>query len=82
MRLTSNGQLTIAFGVREKARLLPHYGSEFDVCANGIELIRRTVIAMASTSSLRSVCERARSSTDERTFRMLGTYEFMNLIRV
>jgi hypothetical protein len=56
VRLTSNGQLTIAFGFREKARLLPHYGSEFDVCANGSELIRRTVMAMASTSSLRSVC--------------------------
>jgi hypothetical protein len=56
VRLTSNGQITIAFGVREKARLLPHYGCEFDVCANGSELIRRTVMAMASTSSLRSVC--------------------------
>jgi hypothetical protein len=56
VRLTSNGQLTIAFGFREKARLLPHYGSEFDVCANGSELIRRTVMAMASTSLLRSVC--------------------------
>ena len=82
MRLTSKGQVTIPQAVRDKAGLQPHSEVEFEVCANGDVIIRRTVSPSSpSASPLRRAFEQVRGSANAAQFKGMGTDEFMKFIR-
>ena len=82
MRLTSKGQVTIPQAVRDKAGLQPHSEVEFEVCANGDVLIRRTAASNSpSASPLRRAFEQVRGSANATQFKGMGTDEFMKFIR-
>lgn len=78
IRITSEGQVTIAQAVREQAGLHPHSEVEFEVQANGDVLLRPMAHHAAS---LRADFERVRGSANAAQFTGMGTDEFMAFVR-
>jgi len=78
MRITSKGQVTIPQAVREQAGLHPLSEVEFEVRANGDVVLRPVA---QPVSRVRGAFAKVRGTANAKTFKGMGTDEFMRYLR-